>query len=261
MKFFNNRILMVLLIIISGGVYIAGCTHKNEPVPASVSTAVKSSHGIHIHLPGLTAGDSTQWKLDQVHSNATWSTAYDGVAAPLTGRFNSFGIADITSTALQTNYVTKGQPLPDTSWAFYENTPAKTHFAGYVQINTSNTGEPARDGGCFLTTMGTTPIVAGTQNLAVTNVAYIKTTSVVFDPAGNDYLVTFTFTWQGKLGAPLTETITGKLNYVPAAHVTATESYFGLELQFQFNCRDFGITATDIGSTISIDLNMNFDNQ
>ncbi|MHB8206565.1 hypothetical protein [Mucilaginibacter sp.] len=262
MNFIDNRILMVLLIFISGGVYIAGCTHKNEPVPASVSTGtVKINHGNNIHLAGLTAGDSTQWKLDQVHSNATWSTAYNGVAAPLTGRFNSFGVADLSSPALLINYATNGQPLPDTSWAFYENEPAKTHFAGYVQINTSNTGEPARDGGCFLTTMGAPKIVVGTQNLTVTNVAYIKTTSVVFDPAGNDYLVTFNFTWQGMLSAPHTESITGKLTYIPAAHVTATESYFGLEFQFQFNCRDFGITATDIGSIMTIDLNMNFDNQ
>jgi len=262
MKFFDNRILMGLLILIGSGVYIAGCTHLNEPVPASVSTGtVKTNHGTHIHLAGLTAGDTTQWKLDQVHSNATWSTAFNGVAAPLTGRFNSFGIADLSSPALLTNYVTKGQPLPDTSWAFYENVPAKTHFAGYVQINTSNTGEPARDGGCFLTTMGTTPIVVGTQNLTATNIAYIKTTSVKFDPAGNDYIVTFNFTWQGKLGALKTESLTGILNYIPAAHVTPTESYFGLEFQFQFNCRDFGITATDIGSTITVTLNMNLDNQ
>ncbi len=262
MKLLDNKMLMVLLILISGGVYIVGCTHKNEPVPASVSTGtVKTNHGNHIHLAGLTNGDSTQWKLDQVHSNATWSTAFDGVAAPLTGRFNSFGVADVSSAALQTNYVTKGQPLPDTSWAFYENVPAKTHFAGYVQINTSNTGEPGRDGGCFLTTMGTSPIVAGTQNLTVTNVAYIKTTSVEFDPAGNDYLVTFNFTWKGMLGAPLTESITGKLTYVPEAAVSTTESYMGLEFQFQFNCRDYGITATDIGSTITVDLNMNFNNK
>jgi hypothetical protein len=159
------------------------------------------------------------------------------------------------------NYVTTGQPLPDTSWAFYENQPAKTHFAGYVQINTSNTGEPARDGGCFLSTMGTTSFVSGTQNLTVSNIAYLQSTSIAFDPAGNDYLATFNFTWQGKLSAPHTESIVGKLTYVPEALVSGTESYFGLELQFQFNCRDYGITATDIADVISIDINLNFDNK
>ena len=259
MKLPSNKILLMLLLLISGTLYIVGCTHKDEPVPASVSTGVKTNHGNHIHLPGLTAGDTSQWKLDQVHSNVGWSTPYDAVGAPLTGRFNSFGIANITP-ATMINYVSTGQPLPDTSWAFYENVPAKTHFAGYVQINTSNTGEPARDGGCFLSTMGTTPFVSGTQNLTVTNIAYLQSTSVTFDPNGNDYIATFNFTWQGKLTAPHTESITGKLIYVPEAHVSGTESYFGLELQFQFNCRDYGITATDIADVISIDINLNFDN-
>jgi len=261
MKLLDNKILLMVLILISGTLYIVGCTHKDEPVPTPVSTGVKINHGSHIHLPGLTPGDTSEWKLDQVHSNATWSTPYDAIGAPLTGRFNSFGIAAITP-AEEINYVTTGQPLPDTSWAFYESVPAKTHFAGYVQINTSNTGEPVRDGGCFLTTMGTTPFVSGTQNLTVTNIAYIQSTSVAFDPAGNDYLATFNFTWKGMLSAPMTESIVGKLTYVPEALVAGTsESYFGLELQFQFNCRDYGITATDIGNEISIDLNLNFDNE
>jgi len=259
MKLLDNKILLIVLILISGTLYIVGCTHKNEPVPASVSTGVKINHGSHIHLPGLTAGDTSQWKLDQVHSNVTWSTPYDAVGAPLTGRFNSFGCAAITS-AEEINYVTNGQPLPDTSWAFYENVPAKTRFAGYVQINTSNTGEPARDGGCFLTTMGTTAFVSGTQNLTPTNIAYIQSTSVAFDPNGNDYIATFNFTWKGQLTAPKTESIVGKLTYVPEALVSGTESYFGLELQFQFNCRDYGITATDIADVISIDINLNFNN-
>jgi hypothetical protein len=261
MKRFNNKMLMIVLVLFSTYGIIASCTHKNEVLPASASTATIVNHGGHIHLPGLTAGDSSKWKFDQVHSNAGWSTAFNGVGAPLTGRFNQFGLATLTSAAL-TNYSTAGQPLPDTSWAFYENAPAKTHFSGYVQINTSNTGEPARDGGCFITTMGTVKAVAGTVNLTPTNVAYIQTTSVAFDPAGNDYLVTFNFTWQGKLGAPLTQSIVGKLTYVPEAPVAgSTYSEFGLELAFQFNCRDFGITATDIASTINVQVNANFNNQ
>ncbi|HEY5325564.1 MAG TPA: YceI family protein [Mucilaginibacter sp.] len=261
MKLLNNKILMVVLILFSGYGIIASCTHKNEPVPAHAATGVIINHGSHIHRPGLTAGDSTQWKFDQVHSNVGWSTAFNGVGAPLTGRFNQFGIATITPTAM-TTYSTIGQPLADTSWAFYENAPAKTHFSGYVQINTSNTGEPGRDQGCYITTMGTTKAVAGTVDLTVPNVAYIKTTSVAFDPAANDYLVTFNFTWQGKSGAPVTQSITGKLTYVTEAPVAgSTYSEFGLELQFLFNCRDFGITATDIGSTMTIQVNANFNNK
>ena len=260
MKLPGNKILLLLLLLISGTLYIVGCTHKDEPVPASVSTGVKTNHGNHVHLPGLTAGDTSQWKLDAVHSNVMWSTPFDAVGAPLTGRFNSFGVANITSDKM-INYVTTGQALPDTSWAFYENQPAKTHFAGYVQINTSNTGQPARDGGCFLNTMGTTAIVSGTQNLTVTNVAYIQSTSVKFDPSSNAYLATFNLTWKGQMSASHTESIVGKLTYVPETAVSTAESYFGLELQFQFNCRDFGITATDIADVITVDMNLNFNNK
>ena len=261
MKLFNKKTLMLCLILISGAVYIVGCTHKNEPVPAHASTGIIVNRGSHVHIPGLTVGDTTTWRFDKVHSNVMWSTPFNAVGAPLTGRFNQFGVADV-ATAQMINYVTTAQPLADTSWAFYENVPAKTHFAGYVQINQSNTGEPHRDQGCNIATLGTVPIVDGTQNLTATNLAKIKTTSVAFDPLSNAYLVTFNFTWKGNLGQPLTESIVGKLTYVPKAPVPgATYSEFGLELQFQFNCRDFGITATDIADNITINLNINFNNK
>ena len=72
----------------------------------------------------------------------------------LTGRFNQFGVHNVTDAEM-TDYVTTGQPLLDTSWAFYENEPSKTYLNGYVQINQSNTGEPGRDAGCNVSGMGT----------------------------------------------------------------------------------------------------------
>ena len=257
-----NKILMIFLILISGYGLIAGCTHKNDPLPASVSTGgVKITHGNHIHLPGLLAGDTTQWKFDKVHSAVNWSSPFSEVGADLTGKFNQFGITDL-SDALMQNYVTTKQPLPDTSWAFYENEPAKTHFAGYVQTNQVNTGEPARDGGCLITTFGTTKIVTGTQNLTVTNVAHIKTTSVAFDPASNGYIVTFDFTWQGGGTTPVTQSIVGKLTYIPETLVPgATNSEVGLKLEFQINKADFGIINTEVADKISIVVNANFNNK
>ena len=160
------------------------------------------------------------------------------------------------------NYVTTKQPLPDTSWAFYENQPEKIRFAGYVQTNQVNTGEPGRDGGCLITTFGTTKIVAGTQNLTVTNVAYIKTTSVIFDPGSSGYIATFNFTWQGGGTAPVTQSIVGKLSYVPAAVVPgATTSVFGLRLEFQINKADFGIINTEVADKVTIVMNANFNNK
>jgi polyisoprenoid-binding protein YceI len=209
----------------------------------------------------MTTGDTSQWKLDKVHSSVLWSGSYIGAAGLLTGRFNQFGMHEVLPAEM-ISYTTTGQPLLDNSWAFYENDPTKTFINGYVQINTSNTGEPGRDGGCNISNLGTTAIVAGTQNLTVTNLAKIKSTKVEFDPASNGYIVTLDMTWQGKLAQPLTKSIVGKLSYVSRARPTgATYDVFGLQLAFQFNKSDFGITSTSIGDKIDIECNMNFNNK
>ena len=266
MKLLYSKILLASLLLISGFGYLASCRHDNElllPAPASTTHVVV--HGTNVHLPGaMTVGDSTQWKLDKVHSSVLWQGAYIGAAGLLTGRFNQFGMHDVTDAEMQ-NYILTGQPLKDTSWAFYENEPDKTYFNGYVQINTSNTGEPGRDGGCNIGNLGTIAIVAGTQNLTVTNLAKIKSTKIEFDPISEDYIVTLNLTWQGKLATPLTQSIVGRLKYVRKAAVgagtAAPYSVFGLQLTFQFNCRDFGVTSTSIGDKIEIECNMNFNNK
>jgi len=265
MKLLNNKILLLLLVLISGYGYIASCTHKEDALPQAATNTVIINHGNNIHLPGnMVVGDTTQWKLDKVHSNSMWSTNYVGAAGLLTGRFNQFGMHDVTDPEM-INYVTTGQPLKDTSWAFYENDPSKTYFNGYVQINTSNTGEPGRDAGCNIAAMGTVPIVSGTQNLTLTNLAKIKTTEVKFDPASNDYIVTFNLTWKGLLAAPLTTSVVGRLKYISKSYVqfgtAAGYSVFGLQLKFQFDCRDYGVVSTSIADKIDIECNMNFNNK
>ena len=263
MKLLNNKLLLILLVIISGFGYVVSCTHDNSFPPPPAATGPVITRGTNIHLPGnMTVGNVNEWKMDKSHSSTLWTTSYVGASGLLTGRFNQFGTHDVI-TAEMLNYVTTGQPLRDTSWAFYENEPAKTYLNGYVQINTSNTGEPGRDGPgrCNISGMGTTDIVPGTQNLTVTNLAKIKTTEVKFDPLSNEYIVTLTMTWQGKLTAPLTKTLVGKLKYIPKANVNATYDVFGLQLKFQFNCRDFGITSTSISDKIDIECNINFHNK
>lgn len=264
MKLLNNKNLLALVALVSIFGYIVSCTRSDSLiVPLQISKPFTASRGTNVHLPGAT-GDTTKWKLDKAHSSILWSTNYVGAAGLLTGRFNQFGMHDVIDAEMQ-NYSTTGQPLPDTSWAFYENDPSKTYFNGYVQINTSNTGEPGRDGGCNISGMGTVPIVSGVQNLTLTNLAKIKTTKVEFDPASNGYIVTLNLTWQGKLSAPLTKTIIGTLKYIPQSRVqfgtAAGYNVFGLQLKFQFNCRDFGITSTSISDKIEIECNMNFNNK
>lgn len=265
MKLLNNKALLVSLLLVSSYGYFISCTHNNEIPPPAASTNPVITHGNQILLPGnMTAGNPAEWKLDKAHSSVLWSTSYVGAAGLLTGRFNQFGMHDVIDAEML-NYTTAGQPLKDTSWAFYENDPSKSYFNGYVQINQSNTGEPGRDAGCNIGNLGTTAIVAGVQNLTVTNLAKIKTTKVEFDPLSADYIVTLTLTWQGKLTAPLSKTIVGRLKYIPRATVqfgtAAAYDVFGLQLSFQFNCRDYGITSTSIGDKIDIQCNMNFNNK
>ncbi len=261
MKLLSNKTLMILLVLISGYGYIAGCTHKGDLLlPVPTSTGIIITRGVNFHLPGnMTAGDSSQWKLDKAHSSVLWSTNYVGAAGLLTGRFNQFGIHEVIS-AKMIYYAATGQALKDTSWAFYENDPSKSYLNGYVQINTSNTGEPGRDTGCNIGTLGTIKVIPGTQNLSDSNLAKIKSTKIEFDPLSNDYFVTFNLTWKGKLTAPLTKSIVGRLKYIPKAYVS-NYAVFGLQLKFQLNCRDFGIASTSVSDKIDIECNMNFNNK
>jgi polyisoprenoid-binding protein YceI len=263
MKLLNNKILLVLLVLISGYGYIVSCTHDNEIPPPPATTGVKYTPGTGVFLPGnMTTANPNEWKLDKVHSSVLWSGAYIGAAGLLTGRFNQFGMHNVVDAEM-INYTTTGQPVKDSSWAFYENDDSKTYFNGYVQINTSNTGEPGRDAGCNITNLGTSAIVSGTQNLTVTNLAKIQTTKVAFDPTTGDYIVNLNLTWQGKLAAPATKALVGRLKYVKRATITGASPYdvFGLQLNFEFNKADFGIVSTSIGDKINIQCNMNFNNK
>lgn len=263
MKLLSNRTILILLVLLSGYGYIASCTHDNDLLPPPASNSVVITRGDNIHLPGtIASGNPNDWKFDKSHSSVLWQTNYVGASGLLTGRFNQFGIHDVSNAKMQ-SYTVTGQPLPDSSWAFYENDPSKTFFNGYVQINTSNTGEPGRDANCNIDNLGTTAIVPGTQNLTVTNLAKIKSTKVEFDPLSADYIVTLNLTWQGKLSEPITKTVVGKLKYIKKATVQSASPYdvFGLQLEFQFNCRDFGITSINISDKIEIQCNMNFHNK
>lgn len=267
MKLLYNNTLLIFLAVFSALGYIFSCTHENSLiVPIELTPDFVPTRTTNVHLPGeMTKGNINEWKLDKAHSSVLWSTNYVGAAGLLTGRFNQFGTHEV-SDAEALNYTVTDQPLKDNSWAFYENEPNKSFFNGYVQINTSNTGEPGRDAGCNVSGMGTVAIVSGTQNLSFPNLAKIKSTEVKFDPASNGYIVTLSLTYQGKLAAPLTKTgIIGKLNYIPKKRVqfgtAAAYDVFGLQLQFQFNCRDYGIVSTSISDRIDIECNMNFNNK
>ncbi|MEP7256598.1 MAG: hypothetical protein ABI666_12535 [Ferruginibacter sp.] len=266
MKLLSNKIVLALFVIICGAGYMVSCTHDNSFPPLPAVTGIKYTPGTAAFTPGtMTAGNPAEWKLDKVHSSCLWSTAYIGAAGLLTGRFNQFGMHEVLPAEMILYTNNSAQPLKDTGWAFYEGDDSKTYFNGYVQINTSNTGEPGRDTGCNIGNTGTVKIsnYPGVYNLQGTNLARIKTTKVSFDQTTGDYIVNFTMTWQGKLAAPLTQALSGRMKYVKRATIAGTAPYdvFGLQLKFQFNCRDWGVTSTSVGDKIDIECNMNFNNK
>src|SRR5580765_5080708 len=265
MKLLRERILLTLLVLISIGGYVVSCTHENQTLPPPSTSTPDIKRGNGVFLPGnLTAGDTSSWKFDQAHSSVLWSANYLGAPGLLTGRFDEFGVSSI-SDAQKKQYATTGQPLKDTSWAFYENDPAKTYFNGYVQMNTSNTGQPGRDGGCYLGYVGAPKIIPNTQNLIDSNIAIIKTTKVELDTKSSGYIVTMQMTWKGLLSAPHDTTVNGILSYVKRETIgagTATAyDVFGLQLNFSFNCRSFGITSAEVSDVLTIQCNMNFNNK
>jgi hypothetical protein len=265
MKLLGTKIILLFLIVVSFYGYVASCTHKDQVLPSSSTTTPVITRGTDIFLPGSeTIGDTTQWKMDQVHSSVLWSGSYLEQSGLLTGRFNMFGINGITASS-KGKYVTTGQPMPDTSWAFNESDPTKTYFTGYVQVNTSNTGEPGRDGGCYLGFVTAPKMITGTQNLTDSNIALIRTTQITLDPLSPGYIVTMVMTWQGGLGAPHDTTVNGKLSYIKKSTIgggtSSSYNVFGLQLNFSFNCRSFGMTTTEISDIINIQCNMNFNNK
>jgi polyisoprenoid-binding protein YceI len=260
MKLLSEKLLITLLVLVSIGGYIVSCTHENQTLPPPSTSTPDIKRGEGVFLPGnLTPGDTSSWKFDQAHSSALWSANYLGSTTLLTGRFNAFGVSSITE-AQKTQYPTTGQPLKDTSWAFYESDPTKTYINGYVQMNTSNTSEPGRDGGCYLGYVGAPKLIPNTQNLIDSNIALIKTTKVELDPNSAGYICTMTMTWKGLLSAPKDTTVMGTLVYQKRTSVGSYD-VFGLQLNFSFNCRTFGMTTTEVGDVITIQANIGFNNQ
>ena len=97
MKLLSKTTLMILLSVVSIYGYVASCTHKDVVPPAPADPTPVITRGDAVLLPHtMTVGDSTQWKLDKVHSSVLWSTSYVGAAGLLTGRFNQFGMHDVT---------------------------------------------------------------------------------------------------------------------------------------------------------------------
>ena len=97
MKLFSNKTLMILLVLVSGFGYIISCTHDDELIVPIQLTEPRISRGTNAHIPGeMTSGNTNEWKLDKSHSSVLWRTNYVGASGLLTGRFNQFGMHNVT---------------------------------------------------------------------------------------------------------------------------------------------------------------------
>lgn len=171
---------------------------------------------------------SAQWYFDKAHSNVTWESAYKGLGAMLTGRFNYFVLKDLN---------------------FDEANPASITFEGYIRLNSVNTGEPGRDGGCLLTTYGTE---AGKTN-ETENLATLKSTSVQYSTTDDGYTFTANLTFRG-----VTKEVTGKMTYVKQTE-DAGNKLAGISVEFTFLAKsDYGITSSNIADKVTVKINGTF---
>ncbi len=220
----RSQVWAVAVIMLSGIVYMGSCRHDNELLVSNGAQIVRGDQKVSLTDPKVS--------YDKTHGNVAWETPYLGGLANLTGRFNSFGM---------------------TTFNFDESNAAGINFEGWVWINSVNTSEPGRDGGCLQTTFGTTTIMTTeTANLAI-----LKSKSVELSTTDKGYIVKCDFTFHG-----VTKEITGKLMYdgVTTTGAGATLKYvYGFSFDFQFLAKtDYLITSNNIADKVDIRCNAIF---
>jgi polyisoprenoid-binding protein YceI len=207
--------------------HFVSCRHDDVVPPTG-----GGSNGSNIQRGDAAIGplynDGGKTTFDKAHSSVNWSTPYLGALAVLTGKFNNFGF---------------------NSFNFAESTPDSIYFEGYVWLNTVNTGEPGRDGGCLLGTFGTTADATDEES----NLAIIKSTKVEFSTTDKGYIVTADFTFHG-----VTKSLSAKMDYVGKTDSGDNEVY-GFTLKFSILAiSDFGIESTSIADNVDISCSANF---
>lgn len=240
-KYFSMKTRKILAFIgmAMASLFFLRCQHEDEEIslappsaPAHGTETLSCTDCTPLVENGASSDFSTsavpsgEWYFDKAHSNVNWETAYQGVGSLLTGRFNYFVLKNVT---------------------FDEQDPSKFEFEGYVRLNSVNTGEPGRDGGCLLNTYGTTTAkTSETENLAS-----IKSTSAKYSPTDSDFLVTADFTFHG-----VTLPVTLKVSYVPQTHFASGYTIAGFTGQFEFKAlSEFGIESTNISDRVVVRIN------
>jgi polyisoprenoid-binding protein YceI len=173
------------------------------------------------------------WYFDKSHSNVMWETPYRGMGSYLTGRFNYFVLKNLT---------------------FDEAVPANIAFEGYVRLNSVNTGEPGRDGGCLLSTYGT----AASKTSEPENIASLVSLPGTgrYSATDDGFFVDANLTFHG-----FTKKVVVKLFYEKQTD-QQTYTLAGISAEFEFLAlSDFGIVSTNIADKVKIRLNSTLRNK
>lgn len=226
----------VLVMLVSVGFFATQCQHDDEaivpvkgPDPIVHGTEVVSctnctplvENGASADFNSSAVPVST-WYFDKSHSNVMWETPYKGFGSLLTGRFNYFVLKNLN---------------------FDEGVPANIAFEGYVRLNSVNTGEPGRDGGCLLTTYGTT----AAKTTEPENIATLKSKAGTgrYSTTDEGFLVDAEFTFLG-----ITKDVTLKMNYFKQSDI-GTAIMAGIYSEFEINAlADFLPGNTNIGDKV-----------
>jgi len=201
--------------------YFISCKHDDEIISSGGGGGSNITRGTE--NIGFKDGKTT---FDKVHSNVNWATPFMGTTGLLTGRFNTFGF---------------------NKFNFQEDKPDSIYFEAYVYLNSVNTGEPGRDGGCLLGTFGTSAAAGNVDS----NLAVIRSKKVVFSTTDKGYIVTADFKFHG-----VTKELTAKMDFI-GKNAAATE--YGYHLAFSILAiSDFGIQSSSIADHVDIKCSANF---
>lgn len=236
------RPILILIMLISVSLLNTQCQHDDEeiipvvgpdPIERGAET-VNCTDCTPLESNGASADFSSGdipagvWYFDKAHSNVRWESPYKAFGSLLTGRFNYFYIDKLN---------------------FSEADPTVISFNGYVRLNSVNTGEPGRDGGCLLSTFNTDATkTSETENIAALNSV---AGSGRYSSIDEGYLVDANFVFNG-----VSKEVTVKLYYVPISNLE-TYNMVGITGEFVFNAlSDYAISSTNIDDQVTVKLNI-----
>lgn len=172
------------------------------------------------------------WYADKSHSNVMWESPYKAFGSLLTGRFNYFVVEDLN---------------------FDEAVPSNIAFKGYVRLNSVNTGEPGRDGGClagngdastFKTTLDMTTEPANQATIVS------KPGTGRYSATDAGFFVDADLTFLG-----VTKQVTVKLFYEKQTD-QGSYTMAGIIAEFDFLAiTDFGLSSTNVDDKVKVRIN------